>query len=83
MTTATYTDPTKVDDVKSKSHPPTYGQSASGYGAKVPTRHMVKINGRWRRVYVMQYANSGSAYVVLNGVDTFLDTDTKHRLQEV
>lgn len=37
----------------------------SGYGGKIPTRHMVQIDGhkRWFRVYVMCYSNSGSAYI--------------------
>lgn len=41
--------------------------TASGYGGKIPTRHKIKINGRWRRVYCMVYSNSGTCYVVVNG----------------
>jgi len=39
--------------------------TASGYGRKIPTRHMVKLPGskRWRRVYVCQLSNAGTAYV--------------------
>lgn len=52
-----------------------------GYGGKVPTRYMLKIRGRWHRVYMMQYGNSGSAYVIYRGADTFLETETTYRLE--
>lgn len=41
--------------------------TATGYGAKIPTPHMVLYDGRWRRVYVAQYSNAGSAYVIVGG----------------
>lgn len=37
--------------------------TATGYGAAIPSRLMVKFNGRWRRVYVRQYSNAGTAYI--------------------
>ena len=37
--------------------------TASGYGARIPTRHMVRFNGRWRRVYCRIYSNSGTCYI--------------------
>lgn len=46
--------------------------TASGYGKKIPTSHMLKVKGRWYRVYVMQYSNAGSAYIVKNGRTLFL-----------
>lgn len=75
----TYTDPALVTGHRA-TVPPSYGRTASGYGPKIPTRHMLTYAGRERRVYVMQYGNSGSAYVVVSGVDVFLDTDTEHAL---
>jgi hypothetical protein len=46
---------------------------ASGYGRKIPTRFRVRTDdGRIRRVYVMQFANAGSAYVWINGRTVFL-----------
>lgn len=81
MTTLTYTDPHEVTTVGT-TDPPAYGRTASGYGAKIPTRFRIRYLGRWRRVYMMQYANSGSAYVVVNGQDVFLDSGTEHRLEE-
>jgi hypothetical protein len=37
--------------------------TASGYGRRIPSRYMVRHNGRWRRVYVCQYGNAGTAYI--------------------
>lgn len=60
----------------------------SGYGRKVPTRYMIKYNSgkkyeasRWRRVYIMQYGNAGSAYVLIRNKEVFLDSDTESKLE--
>lgn len=37
--------------------------TATGYGRRIPTRTMVRFNGKWRRVYVCCYSNSGTAYI--------------------
>ena len=39
--------------------------TASGYGRKIPTVHMVRLPGspRWRRVYCCIYSNAGTCYV--------------------
>jgi len=37
--------------------------TATGYGSRIPTRYMVKFNGRWRRVYCRQYSNVGTLYI--------------------
>ena len=41
--------------------------TATGYGGKIPSTRMVRLNNRWRRIYVAQYSNAGTAWVVLNG----------------
>lgn len=46
--------------------------TASGYGARLPSRHMVKYRGTWRRVYLMRYANAASAYIQTKGERVFL-----------
>lgn len=51
--------------------------TASGYGKKIPTRYMVHLGGRWRRVYVTQYSNAGSAWVVESGKRVHVDFDTQ------
>lgn len=38
--------------------------TASGYGRKLATARMVKVAGRWRRIYVCIFGNVGTAYVV-------------------
>ena len=76
-----YTDPALVTDTR-QTDQPTYGRTASGYGGKLPTRHMIRYADRWRRVYVMIYSNSGTAYVIVNGSVKVLDTDTEYALQE-
>lgn len=42
---------------------PRSGQTASGYGSKLPTRHMVHYQGRWRRVYAICYSNCATLYI--------------------
>lgn len=37
--------------------------TASGYGRRIPTRYMVRVRGRWRRVYCCVYSNSGTCYI--------------------
>ena len=37
--------------------------TASGYGPRIPSRLMVKWRGHWRRVYVCQTSNAGTAYI--------------------
>lgn len=54
--------------------------NVSGYGPKIPTRYMVRIGNRWYRVYVVNYGNAGSAYVVYKGVRHYLSSDVEHML---
>jgi len=55
-------------EVESK-HSPLWWQeqglsfTASGYGKRIPTHTMVRYQGKWRRVYVCQYSNAGTAYI--------------------
>ena len=42
-------------------------QTASGYGGKLATATMVHHLGRWRRLYVMQWSNSGTAFILVKG----------------
>lgn len=38
-------------------------ETASGYGLKLTSRYQVKWEGKWRRVYVCQISNAGTAYI--------------------
>ena len=47
---------------------PNYGATVSGYGRKIPTRYRIVLKrGGIRRVYMMQYGNSGTPYVIVGG----------------
>lgn len=76
-----YTNPESVTDVRT-TEVPAHGQTVSGYGGAIPTRHMIKYLGVWRRVYAMVYGNGGSAYVKVKGRDVVLDLDTRHGLMD-
>jgi hypothetical protein len=41
--------------------------TATGYGLRIPSRYMVRHNGKWRRVYVCQVSNAGSAFIGKTG----------------
>lgn len=44
-------------------------ETASGYGGRLRSTRMLRITGesRWRRIYIMQYSNAGTAYVRIKG----------------
>lgn len=58
----TWLDDALVTEAKLTEAP--LNRSHSGYGGKIPTRFMVKYNHRWHRVYMMQYGNAGTPYIV-------------------
>ncbi len=35
----------------------------TGYGRRIPTEHMIQVNGRWRRVYCVIFSNIGTLYI--------------------
>jgi len=41
--------------------------TATGYGSKIPTSKMVRLNNRWHRIYCAIYSNIGTCYVVSKG----------------
>ena len=75
-----------VTHIRSQAEPPAYGRTISGYGAKIPTRHMVRVldvaqPNRWRRVYAVAYGNSPSLYITVEGQDLFLDATALNLLE--
>ena len=46
-------------------------QTASGYGRKLTSSRMLRFDndprGRWRRVYITIFSNSGTAWIVYQG----------------
>ena len=67
-----YLMPDMVTDTKVTAIP-YKGQTVSGYGGSIPTRHMLKVNNRWHRLKVMVYGNSGSPYITIGGVIHMVD----------
>ena len=66
MITANY----DLEDLESKDAPLGWQLAGrqytrTGYGGKIPSTRMVKLLGgkRWRRVYIAQWSNMGTAYV--------------------
>lgn len=82
MSSLTYTNPAEVTAVRADA---TYPRNpyAQGYGPKIPTPYWIHYLGYWRRVYVMCWSNSGTAYVLVKGERHILDIDTEYRLKEV
>lgn len=77
----TYTDPAAVTGVKTTATPRS-GQTVSGHGGAIPTRHMVRYLGTWRRVYAMAYGNGATPYVKVHGAAVVLDITTQAKIQE-
>lgn len=44
-------------------------QTSSGYGRKLTTTRMVRLEGDtvWRRIYVTQFSNAGTAWIMVQG----------------
>lgn len=58
--------PVKINELEHHKRGLQY--TATGYGAKIPSRYMVKWEGRWYRVYVTQYSNVGSFWIQSVGI---------------
>jgi hypothetical protein len=56
----------KRSQIKALSNGRIPGQGVDGYGSKIQTSYMAKVNGKWRRVYCIQHSNVGSLYVLVN-----------------
>ena len=47
--------------------------TATGYGNKIPSIYMLKYQGRWYRIYIRIYSNSGMSYIVSKGTELIVD----------
>lgn len=47
--------------------------TATGYGARIPTRYKVRWAGRWYRVYCAQFSNAGAMYIESRGEKITVD----------
>lgn len=62
---------------------PRSGRTQSGYGQRLPTQYMVRIAGRWHRVYMVLISNAGSAYVRIAGARYFLSIPVEDMLENL
>ncbi len=62
-----YLDDGDIQSFREDAVAPSYGRNVDGYGMKIPTGRWLKVRNRWRRVYVTQYSNAGTAWVVIDG----------------
>ena len=81
MTELLHTDPALVTDAKITDTP--RSASVTGYGRKIPTGYMLRYSGRWHRVYMMQYGNSGTPYIRAQGEDLVLSSRAETLVEEL
>ena len=55
------------------TYTPQSGRTTSGYGSKLPTRYMLHIGSRWRRVYAICWSNVATYYIIKNGERIVVD----------
>ena len=60
-----------VTEYKETDTPP--NPYAMGYGKKIPTRFMLKLRGRWHRVYCACFSNNGTLWVKHRGQEFIVD----------
>lgn len=48
--------------------------TATGYGERIATKFMVKVNNVWRRVYYRSYSNACTLFIGKNPIDGILVT---------
>ena len=50
--------------------------TVTGYGRKIPAEYMVKVNGRWHRVYCSVYSNNVAFYIIVKKQEKYIqDTE--------
>jgi len=84
------TNPARVTDIEYAPlphHVAGLQWTASGYGAKIPSRWRIRYRHmndrlRWHRVYITQYSNAGTAWIAIGQKRLVLDIDTEHRISE-
>jgi len=65
--------PHRVADEPMPHHKAGLSWTASGYGKKIPTTKVIYLRGRRYRVYVTQYSNAGTAYIVYQGREVIIN----------
>lgn len=72
-----------VTDYKETANIPRKGQTTTGYGHRLPTQYMLKVNGRWRRVLATCFDNTSYLYIqdtngAVHGVECIIDDFKAH-----
>jgi hypothetical protein len=64
----------EVSDVRESKAP--HNRSRTGYGSKLGTSWEVKLrkDNKWRRVYVIQWSNSGTSYIMVNKKPVYIES---------
>ena len=52
--------------------------TATGYGSRIPTQYMVKVMGKWRRVYCRCNSNVGTTFIGRGVSRHLVDMDEDH-----
>lgn len=48
------------------------GQGEDGYGDKISTDRMVRVESRWHRVYAICWSNAASHYIIKGGQKLYI-----------
>jgi len=48
-------------------------RTVSGYGKAIPTAKMIRLEGKWFRVYCTIYSNSGTCWIKSKGIKYIVD----------
>lgn len=55
--------------------PPRSGRSLTGYGSRIPTQYMARIESRLHRVYAICFSNCATLYVLTSRGRILIDID--------
>jgi len=63
----------ELDVVAVRQTEPPLNRSRTGYGNKLGTSWEIQLRDlKWRRVYVIQWSNAGTAYIIVNKKNVYL-----------
>lgn len=80
--TVSYLTPAQIIAAKRTIIPPFH--SASGYGRKIPTSFKIQLLDKiWRRVYVCQVSNAGTAYVLCKGQWRVINGEAENAIESL
>ena len=70
----TYLDDHHTYEQRLNAPPTPYGANASGYGSRISTSHLVRLDGAgpWRRIYATCFSNAASLWISVKGQRLYL-----------